>query len=87
MAWLPYLTGIQFAKNSQWNEKHGATPDQIMTRFEADKLEDKQYLKNLTKNQTEKYKASLVSYKDNLVCSRETRHSTNTNSTEDKNGE
>ena len=54
LAWLPYLPEIQRAKNTQYNENHGATPDQIMTRFEADSHNDRKYLKNLTKLQTEK---------------------------------
>ena len=67
LAWLPYLPEIQRAKNTQYNENHGATPDQIMTRFEADSHQDRKYLKNLTKLQTEKYKADMTNYKDNVL--------------------
>ena len=67
LAWLPYLAGIQSAKNSQWNENHNATPDQIMTKFESDSRQDRHYLKNLTTLQTQKYKANLENYEDNLL--------------------
>jgi hypothetical protein len=67
LAWLPYLPDIQRAKNTQYNENHGATPDQVMTRFEADTKQDKHYLKNLTKLHAEKYSADMTNYKENLL--------------------
>jgi hypothetical protein len=67
LAWLPYLSETQRAKNTQYNENHGATPDQIMTRFESDTQEDRKYLKSLTKLQMEKYKADMNNYKDNIL--------------------
>ena len=49
LAWLPYLAGIQTAKNTQWNENHKAIHGDIMTKYEADNPENKKYLTNLSK--------------------------------------
>ena len=67
LAWLPHLSGIQASKNTAWNENHNATPDQIMTRWEADNPEDRKYLRKLTKDQVSLYKSNLANYQENLL--------------------
>ena len=67
LAWLPHLRGIQSAKNSQWNPNHDATPDQIMTRFESNEPNDRNYFRELKKNQTDFYKSRLENYEENLI--------------------
>ena len=67
LAWLPHLAGIQSSKNTAWNENHGATPDQIMTKWEANNPEDRKYLRKLTKDQVSLYKSNLANYEENLL--------------------
>ena len=67
LAWLPYLKGIQDAKNSQFNENHDATPAQIVARFMKDEPHDRTYLKKLKTDQVAKYKARFSEYKDNVL--------------------
>ena len=67
LAWLPYLEGIQSAKNSQYNENHSATPNKILTQFEEGTPENHKYLRKLSENQMAKYKSKLGEYKENLL--------------------
>jgi len=67
LAWLPHLRGIQSAKNSQWNANHGATPNQILTKHEADDPKSRKYLRELSKYQTEFYNSRLETYEKNLL--------------------
>ena len=67
LAWLPYLKGIQDAKNSQFNENHNATPAQIMDRFMKNEPHDRKYLNKLKTEQVAKYKARFSEYKDNVL--------------------
>ena len=67
LGWLPYLPGIQDAKNSQFNENHDATPVQIMDRFMKNEPHDRTYLKKLKTDQVAKYKARFSEYKDNVL--------------------
>jgi len=70
LAWLPYLPAIQQAKNTQYNENIGETPDRIMSIFENDN--DKDYLndlseKNLNKKKSDFQKSQLLKRKSKLV--------------------
>jgi len=67
LGWLPYLQGIQNAKNSQFNENHDATPAQIMGRFMNNEPLDRTYLNKLKTEQIAKYKARFSQYKDNVL--------------------
>ena len=67
LAWLPHLAGIQSSKNTAYNENHGATPDHIMTKWEANNPEDRKYLRKLTKDQVSLYKSNLANYEENLL--------------------
>ena len=64
LAWLPFLPTIQQAKNTQYNENLGETPDQILTAFED---QDTEHLNNLSEKQLKKKKSEFKQLNNNLL--------------------